>query len=157
MERGQRIAFALIAAVIAVVAVVVLAGGSDEQTNRADRPPATATGDSTATPEPQEAESQATATPTATPRPKPEIQTVRYRDGKVVGGRARIEVDRGETVRFAVASDVPEEIHVHGYDRYVDIPAGGSKRITFKADIEGIFEVELHDAGMEIAQLRVNP
>ncbi|CAA9473439.1 MAG: hypothetical protein AVDCRST_MAG13-640 [uncultured Solirubrobacteraceae bacterium] len=155
MERGQRIAFAMIAAVIAVVAVVVLSGGSDPETNRADRPPATAASDSTATPEPQEAEPQATAT--ATPRPKPGIQTVRYRDGKVVGGRTRLDVDKGETVRFAVASDVAEEIHVHGYDRYVDIPAGGSKRITFKADIEGIFEVELHDAGLEIAQLRVNP
>jgi len=156
VERGQRLVFAAIAAVIAIVAVVVLAGRSDPETNRADRPPATAASETT-TPEPQEAEPQATTTATPTPRPKPAVQTLRFRDGEVVGGRGRIEVDKGETVRFAVASDVAEEIHVHGYDRYEDIPAGRDKRISFKADIEGIFEVELHDAGLELAQLRVNP
>jgi hypothetical protein len=82
---------------------------------------------------------------------------VRFRDGEVVGGRARLTFEKGETARFAIASDVAEEIHVHGYDLYEDVPAGGTARFAFKADIEGIFEVELHGRGLEVAQLRVEP
>lgn len=155
MERRQRIVFAAVAALIAVVAVVVLAGGPDERTERADAPPATGT--ATGTPEPQEAGPQATATPTATRRPKPALETVRFRDGEVAGGLARLRFDKGETVRFAVASDTADEVHVHGYDVTKAVEAGGTVRFSFPADIEGIFEVELENAGAQLAQLRVDP
>lgn len=155
MERRQRIVFAVIAALIALVAVFVLAGGPDEQTERADVPPATATG--TSTPEPQQAEPRATATPTATPRPKPQVETIRFRDGEVAGGPARLRFEKGETVRFAVSSDAADEVHVHGYDVRKDVAAGGSVRFSFPAEIEGIFEVELESAGAQLAQLRVDP
>jgi hypothetical protein len=156
MGRNQRIGFAALAALIAVVAVLLLSGGSDEATERADAPPPTAT------PTPRaEAQAEArptrTATPTPTPRPRPAIRTVRVRDGEVRGGTARLRFEKGETARFAVSSDVADEIHVHGYDLTKDVPAGGTVSFRFRADIDGIFEVEFHDSGLQLAQLRVDP
>ena len=154
MGRGQRIGFAALAAVIAIVAVIVLAGGPDEATEQADTPPPTAT--QTSTPEPtEEPELEARSTPT--PTPAPEVETIRVRDGEVAGGPARLEFEKGDTARFAVTSDTADEVHVHGYDISRAVAAGGTARLRFRADIEGIFEVELHGSGAQVAQLRVNP
>ena len=46
---------------------------------------------------------------------------------------------------------------MHGYDRYVDLPAGKTVTESFKASITGIFEIELHGSGEQIAELRVDP
>jgi len=151
MGSAQRIGFAAIAVIIALVAVVALGPGSDERDERADRPSAEL--EQTPTPRLQEASSVETRTPI----PKPKIELVRFRDGDVVGGQARLTFEKGETARFAISSDVADEIHVHGYDVYKDVPAGGTARFAFRADIEGIFEVELHGRGLEVAQLRVEP
>jgi len=151
LGRNERIGFALIAALIAVVAVVVIGGREDERTERADATPAAAESESV-TPE-GSATAATTATPTSTPAPK----VARYRGGKAVGGVERLSFEKGEQVRFSVASDVAEEIHVHGYDLYRDVPAGGRTRFSFEADIEGIFEVEMHGSAVQVAELRVEP
>jgi hypothetical protein len=69
----------------------------------------------------------------------------------------RLEYDRGDRIQFVVASDVADEVHVHGYDISKDVPAGGSVRFSFPARIEGVFEVELEGRHEQIAELRVNP
>lgn len=76
-------------------------------------------------------------------------------DGEVVGGPARTEVDLGDTVRFDVTSDTDDHVHVHGYDLFADVEAGGTAELEFTADIPGQFEVELEDAGFGIAELVV--
>ncbi|MBA2515687.1 MAG: hypothetical protein H0V26_15390 [Solirubrobacterales bacterium] len=48
-----------------------------------------------------------------------------------MGGQARLTFEKGETARFAISSDVADEIHVHGYDVYKDVPAGGTARFAF--------------------------
>lgn len=83
--------------------------------------------------------------------------TIVVREGEPVGGVAELEYDAGEEVRFAVRSDTAEEIHVHGYDLSKDVPAGGTVRFAFPAEIEGIFEIELEELGVQIAELQVNP
>jgi major membrane immunogen (membrane-anchored lipoprotein) len=85
------------------------------------------------------------------------VETIVVRDGKPVGGVQQLEYDAGEQVRFAVRSDAADEVHVHGYDVTERLPAGQAVRISFPAEIEGIFEVELHGSEMQIAELRVNP
>ena len=50
-----------------------------------------------------------------------------------------------------------DEIHVHGYDLKKDVTAGGSVEFDFTATIEGRFEVELENAGTQIAMLEVDP
>ena len=149
MSRGQRLTFLGIAAVIAVVAVVLLAGGGDDSedgTNAA----ATATPTETATTGGTAAE-EGTPTPTPTPKPKPKPPLLKS------GSEKALNFEEGETVRFRVTSDVPEEIHVHGYDITKEVPAGETVNVSFKADITGIFEIEFHNSGELIAQLKVVP
>ena len=138
MSRAQRLTFLAIAAVIAVVAVLVLAvaGGDDEQ--EATRAQSTAT----ATP-------GAAATETPTPEPAPPLVT----PGKVT----KLRFEQGDTVRFRVRADVADHVHVHGYDLMKDVEPGKTVTFSFPADITGIFEIELEDAGEQIAQLRVDP
>ena len=87
----------------------------------------------------------------------PAIPTIVIRDGEPVGGVEELEYDAGEQVRFRVRSNRADEVHVHGYDIEKEIPAGGTVTLSFPADIEGIFEVELHESEAQIAELRVNP
>jgi hypothetical protein len=149
MTRNQRLGFLAIAAVIAVAAVVLLSGGGDDSADTGEQAAQTATPTATeagggATPEATE-----TPTPTATPRPKPPLLQA--------GSERELTFEEGETVRFRVRSDTDEEIHVHGYDRYVDVPAGKTVNVSFKASITGIFEIELHGSGEQIASLKVEP
>ena len=143
--------FLAIAVVIAAAAVIVLAGGDDGGGESADEPPvtATATPSASATDEPSATvPTEETATPEPTPEPPPLLRSGRVR---------RIEVEKGETVRFRATSANADHVHVHGYDRLKDIPAGKTVTVSFKADIEGIFEIELEDAGEQIGELRVVP
>lgn len=87
----------------------------------------------------------------------PAIPTIVVRNGEPVGGVQELEYSAGDEIRFRVSSNRAEEIHVHGYDVEEEIPAGGSATLAFPADIEGIFEVELHESETQIAELRVNP
>ena len=153
MSRAQRLTFLAIAAVIAIVAVVVLgASGGDEEesaTNAAATPTASPTAtataepgaDATATPEP-------TPEPTATPKPQPPM----LQPGRVV----HLEATEGDTVAFRARADQPEEIHVHGYDIEKEI-GPDPVRISFKATITGIFEIEIHSTEEQIGELRVDP
>ena len=74
-----------------------------------------------------------------------------------VGEPRTIRYGSGDTVRLRFRSDVAEEVHIHGYDRYVQVPAGGSAGARFKADAEGIFEIESHGSGELLAKLEVRP
>jgi hypothetical protein len=147
MSRNQRLGFLGIAALIAIAAVIVLTagGGNDEQEATDSAATRTATPSATAT------EDGATPTPTPTPTPKPKPPLLQA--GKVT----KLRFEEGETVRFRARSEQAEEIHVHGYDRYVDLPAGKTVTESFKASITGIFEIELHGSGEQIGELRVDP
>lgn len=133
---------------IAVVAVVVLTSGGDD--DEPESTSATATPAATATAAPQET---ATATPTPTATPKPEVPLVDASSGEVTN----LRFDEGDTVRFRVRSDTADEVHVHGYDLMKDVAPGETVTFSFPATITGIFEIELENAGEQIAQLRVDP
>ena len=87
---------------------------------------------------------------TATPTPEP---LPLLKGGEVT----KLRYTEGETVRFRVTSDEPEEVHVHGYNIAKQIGAGETVTVSFKADITGIFEIEYEHAGEQIGQLRVDP
>jgi hypothetical protein len=147
MSRAQRLTFLAIAVVIAIVAVVIItSSGNDEQ--EATTASGTATPTATATPA-----DDATAEPTETPTPKPEPEVPLVEPGKV----AKLRFKEGDTVRFRVRSDVADHVHVHGYDLMKDVEPGRTITFSFPASITGIFEIELEDAGVQIAQLRVDP
>ena len=99
------------------------------------------------------------AEPPASPAPPAEAGErfiARVANGNVRGGPGEWEVDRGDRVTIVVESDESDEIHVHGYDETADI-AGGSGQVTFEADIEGVFEVELEESHLPVGTLQVNP
>ena len=150
MNPGQRIAI-LAVAVVVLVGGFVLARGSGDDEPRPTEPTETVA----ASP----ADSAATApreTQPAAP-PAPRIETIRLRGGGPVGEPKTLEFDSGETIRLRFRSDAAEEIHIHGYDKYVDVPAGGTASTRFEGELEGIFEIEAHGTGELLAKLQVTP
>ena len=145
----MRLAFAGIAVAILVLAVVLLSGGDDNSDN--EKPAATATATATAT-------AGETTTPEATGTPTPPRKQA-VDPGPLLTGEkvVKIEVDKGDTVRFRARSPQDDEIHVHGYDLKKDLPANQTVSMSFKATIDGIFEIEFEEQGKQIASLRVNP
>jgi heme/copper-type cytochrome/quinol oxidase subunit 2 len=101
----------------------------------------------------------AAASPSASPSPEPsesgKVIELTYAGGKVSGDTGRVEVPLGETVLLRVTSDVVEQVHVHGVEEYVDLPAGQTTEASFVAEIAGVFEVELHAAGTLLTRLQV--
>jgi hypothetical protein len=148
MSSGARLSFLALAVVILVVAFVALRPSSDDPETTADAP--------TATPSsvPAQETPGATDTPTSTPTPKPTVDPgPLLTGGKVV----KLRFDKGETVRFRVRSAKAEEVHIHGYDIKKDLKAGQTALVSFKASIDGIFEIEFEDSATQIAELRVDP
>jgi hypothetical protein len=85
------------------------------------------------------------------------VPTIVVKNGKPVGGIRQLTYNKGETVHFKVASDIKEEVHMHGYDIMKDVGAGGTVSFDFPATIEGVFEAELENRKEQILELTVNP
>jgi len=89
-------------------------------------------------------------------RPEGE-EMIRVAGGAPAGEPKTVSVESGDTVRLAFRSDAAGVVHIHGYDRYVDLKAGRTVRTRFPAAIEGIFEIEEHGSGALLGKLRVEP
>jgi len=77
-------------------------------------------------------------------------------DGLVLESGVRVNVVAGSLVRIITSGEVADEVHVHGYDMTVDVTPGAEETLEFPADIPGIFEVELEDAGTLLFELEVS-
>ena len=157
MSRNQRIALVVVALVVAVGAFLIARPGSDDDDGGQAAQTAPAQTETQATQE------QETATePEPAPTPEPEITRIRLRGGAVAGGPQRVAANTGDTVRIVVAADAQDELHLHGYDITRAAGPGRPARFVFRADIEGIFELESHvaeDAGRDplVARVVVQP
>jgi plastocyanin len=98
----------------------------------------------------------ATATATPTPGPAEPAPNARFevKRGKVVAGPRTVEVRVGDRVVIEAVTDDADELHVHGYDKEVALAPDKPGRLTFTADVAGVFEVELH-SGVRLCNLRV--
>ena len=80
--------------------------------------------------------------------------------GDPVGGVKTLTYSRGDQVRLEVTLSKPEEeIQVHGYEKEASAEKS-PVRLSFPANIDGIFEIEVHrldGSEGQIATLRVNP
>jgi hypothetical protein len=85
--------------------------------------------------------------------------TIKLHGGKPVGGVEQLQAASGDRIHFRVSSDVPGEVHVHGYDLLKPIKGGGGVSFDFPAKLQGGFDIELHHGGGEdtIAELKVEP
>ena len=146
MNSAARLLAAVGTIVVLVVAFVVLQPGDDKTTTSATQ---TAT-----TPPP----ATGTTTAPAAPPPAPQFRPILVRGGKPVGGVQKITLTKGDRVRIEVSSpDTTDEIHLHGYDLKRDLKAGGSVRFSFVANADGIYEIELEGAGVQIGKLVIEP
>ncbi|RAY14047.1 hypothetical protein DPM19_17350 [Actinomadura craniellae] len=89
------------------------------------------------------------------PAPQVTVITVTVTGGKVTPPARRIQVDRGQTVRVTVTSDIADEFHLHGYDRTLDVRPGRPATLEFTADLPGVFEAEMHHSGARVFDLQV--
>ena len=74
-----------------------------------------------------------------------------------MGDPRRLEARLGEELRILVTSDVADEVHLHGYDRRAQVAAGGQAAIALKAEIPGVFEMELEKRHLRLGELLVKP
>jgi hypothetical protein len=145
-------------AVVPALLAVLLSGcaaGVDEPESPEPAAAASAEPSATASTAPASPSASAAPTPTAPPPPQVRAIEVAFAGGQVTGTSGREEVRLGEQVVLRFTSDVAEEVHVHGYDLEVALPAGGSAEIPVSATLPGVFEVELHESGKVLYQLRV--
>ena len=133
MSRGQRLGLIALAVAVAAAAFVV-ARPDDEDDNRTPAVDTTAREPSVTAQE-----------PTATTEPRPETR-IELRAHEPSGGLRRIEAKKGDFVRLVVESDAADEIHLHGYDVTRKARPGEPARFSFRADVEGVFELESHEA-----------
>lgn len=150
--------------VVVILAGVTACGGASEvpETTVPSTTEAT-TAESTAAPTTRAAASTTAAPPTTTPsstttttEPVSEIPAIVV-NGGVVTGPESVPAALDEEVRFTVTSDVAEEVHVHGYDLHFDLEPGVTTEVRFRADVVGIFEVELEGAHLHIVDVIVEP
>ncbi|MFK0251820.1 hypothetical protein ACIQUM_44585 [Amycolatopsis azurea] len=92
------------------------------------------------------------------PAPSAETKTVKFSvtEGKRTAGPEEVAVRTGENVALEVISDQADELHVHGYDKAAQLAPGVPGTVSFTANIDGIFEVELHKSGAAVTKLRVS-
>ena len=147
---GNRRNLALVAAAVALaITGFFVLQPSDDSTSSSS--PETTTTQASTPP------STTTSTTSQTPTTLPEATVIHLVNGQPVGGKRKISVKRGDTIRLKVTSDEAGEIHVHGFDLEKETAPGAPARFMFKADIEGRFEVESHPSATQIAEISVNP
>jgi hypothetical protein len=162
MSRNQRIMLVVAALAVAVIAFLIASPGSDDDGDGEQAAQTTTTQQQTEAETETEVETEVETQTEPEPPPEPAVTRIRIRGGEVVGGAKTVEVARGDAVRLVVAADAPDEIHVHGYDITKNAGPGAPARFVFRADLEGVFEVESHvaeDAGRNplVARVVVNP
>ncbi len=145
---------------------MVLRGGDDDGDSSSSNAQTTATQSTSTSGSTGSGASGSTSTTTSTPTTtstststpaEPAVRTINVVNGQPEGGIKTISYTKGDQVRLKVSSDVADEIHVHGYDLMKDVEKGGSVQFSFPATIEGRFEIELENAGTQIANLEVDP
>jgi hypothetical protein len=145
MRNARWILLAAGAAAL-VILFVVLNPGEDEEPSTGPSPTAT----------------EPSPTPTETPEPSPtatgtlDAVEIEVEEGRVEGP-ARIRASQGDQVAIEVKADVTDQVHVHTYDLFFDVSPNRDAQIRFRADITGVFEIELEDAGLPLTMLEVSP
>ena len=136
-------------AALLTLVLAAACGSSDSPTVVADQP--------TTAPTPTAAATTAAPAPTSTlPAGVDASFAFTVAGDTVTPSPGRTKVAKGSTVQLVVTSDVADEVHLHGYDKMVDVAEGGTVTLTFKATIPGVFEVELEDSKTLITRVQVS-
>jgi hypothetical protein len=144
-----------------IVLFLVLRPGDDDDS------PATTAAAQTTTPETtteeatteesttEETTTEETPATTEAGPPPPQRVVVVVRNGQPVGGVKHVQIEKDRQVLLIVRADVEDEAHLHGYDLPAAVAPGQPARIRFRADQVGVFELELEELALLIAELEV--
>lgn len=158
MSAAQRILIVVLVIVVAAVGFVVLAPEDEDAGSGATGTAPSATTDGGARTGAAGAALGAARRRAARPRPAaPPVPEIAVRGGEPDGGIRELTLRKGERIRFTVVSDAPDDVHLHGYDVELPVAPGRPARFDVPAEIEGIFEAELHHSGAQIASVTVEP
>lgn len=149
----RRILLALGAVVVAVVLFLVLRPEDEDETAA----PTTTTSTPTTTPTTTESSPDTTTTEPPPPEEERTEVAVEFRNGQVVGGVRRLEIERGDRVVVVVQSDVADHVHVHGIDILQNVAPGSPARLRFRPRTPGVIEIELENRHLLLAELEVQP
>jgi hypothetical protein len=142
----------ILAGLVVIVAGFVVERGADDSADESPAPASRTAAATTSSP------GRTTEVGAVTePAPAPKAPLIVVRDNRPEGGVQRLEFEKGDQVRFTVRSNRVDHVHVHGFDVMRDVGPGRPARFSFEATFDGRFEVELEEAGVAIAELRVSP
>lgn len=96
-----------------------------------------------------------TELPDARANPRPDVIALAVEAGEVVRGPETATVEHGGTVILKVTTDIPDEVHVHGYNLSRHVSPGDPAVLEFNADIPGQFDVELEHTHLTLFALQV--
>lgn len=84
------------------------------------------------------------------------VITATVAGGKITPNTQTVKAKQGQSVMVTVTSDEVDELHIHGYDKEVELQPGKPGSVTFTADTKGTFEIETHESGKLVAKLIVS-
>jgi hypothetical protein len=139
----------VLAATSLLSAGLIACGSGDDKTTSSAQTPAATTDQTTPT-------TDTGTTTEETPAPADDGDVITVKGGQPQGGVKKLKAKQGDQVKITVESDQDGEIHLHGYDIMKDAGPGSPAEFDFKADIPGIFTIEVEDTGTEIGELEVS-
>lgn len=145
----QRSLLARACVPVVVVAVLIGACGSDDDTDVAST-------STTTTAPPGTGPTTSVEPSTSSTTPANRVIELAFTGGQVSGGVRTEKVALGETVVLRVTSDVSEEVHVHTYDVVAPVGPGAPAELEVEATIPGRHEVELEERGRQLVVLEVS-
>jgi hypothetical protein len=87
---------------------------------------------------------------------------LRLKNAALASGPKTMTAKKDSLVRIVISTDAPDQVHLHGYDIEKEATPAKPAVLSFKANIEGSFELESHTAEHEgkqplLGHLHVEP
>ena len=110
-------------------------------------------------PQEKQKASESANSQTASPTPAKTTKTFELvvKDGKLASGSSVLKAQQNDNVVIKITNDEDEELHLHGYDKSVDLEKGKQASLSFKATLTGRFPFELEKSKTELGVLEVQP
>lgn len=137
-----------------VTIVLLLAGCSVQPAAGPSGSPGASTTASSVAPAPTPSTTPAD-TVSASASPAVTTIEIQLKDGKVSPNGDRVDLNQGDQFVLDITSDRDDEVHVHGFDKDIEVSAGQHVRVPMTADRTGRFEVESHHPELLIVVLQI--
>jgi len=143
--------------ILLLVAAVVLAGGIALAASSGDDDSSDDGGTQASTPGQTQSGGDDNGGSKDKPDKVPANVTIRVKGSKPVGGVKTLKYRHGDTIGLKFVADKAIEVHIHGFDREIELEADEPVVTRFKANLEGIFEIEEHETDELLAKLEIRP